>query len=317
MIRYVINRLLLMIPVTLGVTIIIFTIMYFTPGDPAFVILGPNATYEQVEQKRQELGFYDSYPVRLGKYLNEVFLHGNFGNSYVNNRSVSNDILSRYPYTATVAFFSIVLAMCVGIPLGVVAATHQNKIGDYIAMLISFLGVSMPNFWVGLLLVILFALTLGWLPALGINGAKYYILPCIACSLNGIASLARQTRSSMLEVIRSDYIVTARSKGQSEAKVIYRHALSNALIPVVTSAGVSFGAMLGGTLVIETVFAIPGLGTYMVTAINNRDYPAIQGAVICVAITFSVVMLLVDLIYAFIDPRIRAQYQGKRRMKKV
>lgn len=310
MIKYIIGRLLLMIPVTLGVTIVIFTIMYFTPGDPALIILGPNATFEEIENKREELGFYEPYLVRLGTYLKDVFLRFDFGNSYVNNRSISKDILSRFPYTATVAFFSMVLSLCIGVPLGVVAATNQNKFGDYIAMLISFIGVSLPNFWVGLLLVILFALNLGWLPALGIDGFKYYIMPCIACSLNGIASLARQTRSSMLEVIRSDYIVTARSKGQAESKVIYRHALSNALIPVVTSAGGSFGAMLGGTLVIETVFAIPGLGTFMVNAIGNRDYPAIQGGVICVAITFSIVMLIVDLVYAFIDPRIRAQYRG-------
>ena len=312
MIRYILNRLLLMIPVVLGVTIVIFSIMYLSPGDPALTILGPNAKYEELEEKRDELGYYDPFVVRLGNYLNNVFLHLNFGRSYINNRSVSSDILSRFPYTAIVASLSILLSLCIGVPLGVVAATHHNKFGDYIAMLISFLGVSMPNFWVGLLLVILFSLTLGWLPALGIGGIQYYIIPCFACALSGIASMARQTRSSMLEVIRADFIVTARSKGQTESKVIYWHALSNALIPVVTSAGGSFGAMLGGTLVIETVFAIPGLGTYMVTAIGNRDYPAIQGAVICVSITFSIVMLIVDLLYAFIDPRIRAQYQGKR-----
>lgn len=314
-IKYIIKRLLLMIPVTLGVTIIIFTIMYFTPGDPALVVLGPNATMEQIEEKRQEMGLYDPYPVRLTNYLRDVFIHGDLGKSYITNRSVSGDILARFPYTAIIAFFCMAISLCIGVPLGVAAARHQNKLGDYVAMLISFFGVSMPNFWVGLLLVILFALTLGWLPALGIGGAKYYILPCIACSFTGIASIARQTRSSMLEVIRADYIVTARSKGQTENKVIYVHALSNALIPVITSAGVSFGTMLGGTLVIETVFSIPGLGTYMVNAVNYRDYTAIQGTVICVAITFSIVMLLVDLIYAFIDPRIKAQYQGQRRIK--
>jgi len=299
-----------MIPVVIGVTIIIFTIMYFSPGDPAQIICGPNATYDEVEAKRIEMGLYDPYIVRLGNYLGAVFLRFDFGRSYINNRPVSTDILSRYPYTATIASLSILLSLLIGVPLGVAAATHQNKFGDYIAMLVSFIGVSMPNFWVGLLLVIWLSLSLGLLPALGVGGIQYYIIPCFACSLQGIASLARQTRSSMLEVIRSDYIVTARSKGQTENKVIYRHALSNALIPVVTSAGGSFGAMLGGTLVIETVFAIPGLGTFMVTAINNRDYPAIQGAVICVAITFSLVMLIVDLIYAFIDPRIWAQYRG-------
>ncbi|MCI9149244.1 MAG: ABC transporter permease [Lachnospiraceae bacterium] len=316
MIRYILKRLLLMLPVLIGVTIMIFTIMYFTPGDPATNILGSNATPEQIEAKKEELGLNAPYPVRLGNYMKDVFFHFDFGHSYINGRSVSEDILSRYPATFTVAFLSIALALCIGVPLGVIAATHQNRIGDYVAMLISLFGVSMPNFWVGLMLVILFALNLGWLPGTGIGGPKYYILPCIACALNGIASLARQTRSSMLEVIRSDYIVTARSKGQTERKVIYRHALTNALIPVVTSAAGAFGSLLGGALVIETVFAIPGLGTYMVSAINNRDYPAIQGSVFFVALTFSLVMLLVDLIYAFIDPRIKAQYQGKVRIKK-
>lgn len=315
MLRYILKRLLLMLPVLIGVTIMIFTIMYFTPGDPASNILGSNATPEQIEAKKEELGLNDSYVVRLGNYMKDVFFHFDFGRSYINGRSVSEDILSRYPATFTVAFLSIALALCIGIPLGVIAATHQNKAGDYVAMLISLFGVSMPNFWVGLMLVILFALNLGWLPGTGIGAPKYYILPCIACSLNGIASLARQTRSSMLEVIRADYIVTARSKGQTEHKVIYRHALTNALIPVVTSAAGAFGSLLGGALVIETVFAIPGLGTYMVSAINNRDYPAIQGSVFFVALTFSLVMLLVDLIYAFIDPRIKAQYQGKVRIK--
>ena len=316
MYRYILKRLLLMIPVLLGVTILIFTIMYFAPGDPAAQILGSTASLDQIEAKREELGLNDSYLERLGDYLSDVFLHLDFGKSYINGRSVAQDILSRYPETFTIAIFSILLALIIGIPLGVIAATHQNKLGDYISMIISLLGVSMPNFWVALMLVIWFALGLGWLPATGIGAAKFYVLPCIACAFGGIASIARQTRSSMLEVIRADYIVTARSKGQTEKKVIYRHALSNALIPVITSAAGCFGSLLGGALVIETVFAIPGLGTYMVTAINSRDYPAIQGSIFFVAFTFSIMMLLVDLIYAFVDPRIKAQYQGKVRAKK-
>ncbi|MBQ1312695.1 MAG: ABC transporter permease [Blautia sp.] len=315
MYRYILKRLLLMIPVLIGVTILIFTIMYFTPGDPATQILGSNATLEQLEAKREELGLNDPYFIRLGRYMKDVFLHFDFGNSYINGRSVSKDIFSRYPQTFIIAFFSIALALLIGIPLGVIAATNQNRLGDHIAMLVSLFGVSMPNFWVGLMLVIWFALDLKWLPATGIGAPKYYVLPCIACALNGIASIARQTRSGMLEVIRADYIITARSKGQTETKVIYRHALFNALIPVVTSAAGAFGSLLGGALVIETVFAIPGLGTYMVSAINNRDYPAIQGSVFFVALTFSIIMLLVDLLYAFIDPRIKAQYQGNARIK--
>ena len=305
----------MMIPVVLGVTILIFTIMYFVPGDPAFIILGSNATVEQLEAKREELGLNDPYLVRLGNYMKDVFIKFDFGKSYINNRSVSQEILSRFPRTFVIAFFSIALSILIGVPLGISAATHQNKLGDYISMFLSLIGVSMPSFWIGLMLVIWFALGLHWLPSGGIGGPEYFVLPCIACSFNTIAALARQTRSSMLEVIRSDYIVTARAKGQSEDKVIYRHALKNALIPIITIAGNSFGIALGGALVIETVFSIPGLGMYIVSGINNRDYPVIQGSIIFVAIAFSLVMLIVDLIYAYIDPRIKAQYQVKKKVR--
>jgi len=310
MIIYIIKRLLLMIPIVLGVTILIFTIMYFTPGDPAVIILGANASQEQLEAKREELHLNDGYFVRLGDYLNDVFIEFDFGNSYINNRSVSEAIKERFPRTCLIAFFSMIIAVTFGIPLGIGAAVNQYSWKDSFCMFAALVGVSMPGFWIGLMLVLLFSLKLGWLPASGVGTVAHYIMPCFACSLGGMAGTARQTRSSMLEVIRSDYIVTARAKGQAERKVIYRHALRNALIPVITQAGTSFGLMLGGALVIETVFTIPGLGTYMCSGINNRDYPVIQGSVVFLSIAFSIVMLLVDLIYAFVDPRIKSQYKG-------
>lgn len=313
MINYIVKRLLLMIPIVLGVTILIFTIMYFTPSDPAVIILGANASQEQLEAKREELKLNDGYFSRLGDYLNDVFIKFDFGKSYINNRSVSETIKERFPRTFIIAFFSIILAITFGIPLGIGAAVNQYSWKDSFCMFAALVGVSMPAFWIGLMLVLLFSLKLGWLPASGVGTFAHYIMPCFACSLGGMASTARQTRSSMLEVIRSDYIVTARAKGQTERKVIYRHALLNALIPVITVAGTSFGLMLGGALVIETVFTVPGLGTYMVSGINNRDYPVIQGSVIFLSIVFSIVMLLVDLVYAFVDPRIKSQYErGKR-----
>jgi len=305
----------MMIPVVLGVTVLIFTIMYFTPGDPAQTILGPNASFEQLEAKRAELGLDQPYLTRLLNYLNSVFLHGDLGTSYTNGRSVSADIFDRFPRTAIIAFVSVLLSLIIGIPIGVVSAVHQNTWHDRLGMFVSLVGVSMPAFWVGLLLVIEFSLRLRWLPSSGIATPLHYVMPCFACSLGGIATMARQTRSSMLEVIRSDYIVTARAKGQTEFKVIYWHALKNALIPIITVAGTSFGIMLGGALVIETVFSIPGLGLYMVKGINNRDYPALQGAVIFLAIVFSLVMLLTDLVYAYVDPRIKGQYQNQRRLR--
>lgn len=308
MLKYILKRLLMMVPVVLAVTVLIFTIMYFVPGDPAIIILGANASEDQLEAKREDLGLNDGYFVSLARYMKKVFIDFDFGNSYINRSDISKEIISRFPRTATIAFFSVLLALSFGIPLGIWSAVNQYTWKDHFSMFAALIGVSMPSFWVGLMLVLVFALKLGWLPPSGISSFKNYILPCIACSLGGMATTARQTRSSMLEVIRSDYIVTARAKGQSERKVIYYHALRNALIPIITEAGTMFGLMLGGALVIETVFSIPGLGTYMVTGINTRDYPAIQGAVIMLSITFGVVMLLVDLLYAFIDPRIRNQY---------
>lgn len=310
MYKYILKRLIWMVPVLLGVAILIYSIMYLTPGDPAVIILGANASSEQLEQKREELGLNDGYFLNLSKYMKNVFLEFNFGNSYINNSNVSHEIISRFPRTLLIAFFSVLLSLVFGIPLGIWSAVNQYSWKDYFSMFVALFGVSIPSFWAGLMLVIVFALKLGWLPPSGIGEIKNYILPVFALSLGGIATTARQTRSSMLEVIRSDYIVTARAKGLSEQKVIYIHALSNALIPIITSAGQGFGIMLGGALVIETVFGIPGLGTYMVTAIGNRDYPAIQGAVIFLSIMFGLVMLIVDLIYAFVDPRIKSQYKN-------
>ncbi len=310
MYKYILKRLVLMIPVILGVTVLIYTIMYFTPGDPAVIILGANASQDQLEQKREDLGLNDGYIVNLGRFMKKAFLEFDFGNSYINNTNIAHEIISRFPRTLTIAFFSVILSLVFGMPLGIWSAVNQYSWKDHFSMFAALFGVSIPSFWAGLMLVIVFALKLGWLPSSGIGEIKYYILPVFALALGGMATTARQTRSSMLEVIRSDYIVTARAKGLSERKVIYRHALRNALIPVITAAGQGFGIMLGGALVIETVFSVPGLGTYMVSAIGNRDYPAIQGAVLFLSIVFGLAMLLVDLIYAFVDPRIKSQYKN-------
>ncbi len=310
MYKYILKRLILMIPVILGVTVLIYTIMYFTPGDPAVIILGANASQDQLEQKREDLGLNDGYIVNLARFMKRAFFEFDFGNSYINNTNIAHEIISQFPRTLTIAFFSVVLSLVFGMPLGIWSAVNQYSWKDHFSMFVALFGVSMPSFWAGLMLVIMFALKLGWLPPSGIGDLKHYILPVFALALGGMATTARQTRSSMLEVIRSDYIVTARAKGLSERKVIYRHALRNALIPVITAAGQGFGIMLGGALVIETVFSIPGLGTYMVSAIGNRDYPAIQGAVVFLSIVFGLAMLLVDLIYAFVDPRIKSQYKN-------
>ena len=303
-----------MIPVILGVTIAIFTIMHFVPGDPAVIILGSEATEAELQSKREALGLTQPFFVQLASYMKSVFLHMDFGTSYITNNSITNELLARLPRTALVGFVSMVLMLLIGIPLGITAAVHQNGFGDRICMIIALAGVSVPSFWLGLLLVIVFALKLGWLPASGIGGFQFYVLPCLASAFGGIAGLARQSRSSMLEVIRSDYVTTARSKGLSERSVIYGHALPNALIPIITGAGSHLAHIFGGSVVIENVFSIPGIGSYMVTAVNNRDYTVVTGSVIFLAVVFSLVMLLVDVIYAFVDPRIKAQYvNGKKK----
>lgn len=318
MTKYIAKRLLWMIPVVLGVTIVIFSIMHFVPGDPAVIILGTEATEAELAAKREQLGLTQPFLVQLLTYMKNVFLHFDFGNSYITNNSITSELLARLPRTALVGFVSMILMLVIGIPLGITAAVHQNGFGDRLCMIIALIGVSVPSFWLGLLLVIAFALKLGWLPASGIGGFEFYILPCIASAFGGIASLARQSRSSMLEVIRSDYVVTARAKGLSENSVIYRHALPNALIPIITVAGSHLAHIFGGSVVIENVFSIPGIGSYMVTAVNNRDYTVVTGCVIFLAVTFSLVMLLVDVVYAFVDPRIKAQYtSGKKRRKEA
>jgi peptide/nickel transport system permease protein len=309
-VKYTLRRLLLLIPVVLGVALLIFIIMSFTPGDPAVIILGENATMEQVAALHVKLGLDQPLLVRFFNYIKGIVLHFDFGTSYTNGRPVRDEILQRFGYTFKIAAFSMVFSLGIGVPLGIVAALNRNTWKDNLSMSVALIGISMPTFWFGLVLSIIFALKLRWLPPSGVGSIKNYIMPCLAVSMPGIAGLARQTRSSLLEVIRADYITTARAKGQTERVITFRHALRNALIPVITQAGAVFGLLMCGTLVAETVFTIPGLGTYMITAIKSRDYPAIQGAVILVSIAFSVVMLLVDLLYAAVDPRIRAQFKN-------
>lgn len=312
MLKFLIKRIIWLIPVFFGIVILIFSIIYISPSDPAAVILGPGAGTQAKEAIRDELGLNDPYFVQLGRYLFNLCVHGDFGSSYVTQVSVISSIKERLPRSLMIGGISMALVIIIGIPLGVFAATHQNKLGDRIATLIALIGVSIPQFWLALLLVVLFTATLHWLPAFGVSSWKSYIMPCIAVSVSTIAGLTRQTRSSMLEVIRSDYITTARAKGVSETLVTYKHALPNALLPLITYVGTELGVIFGGTVVIETIFTIPGIGTYMTTGINNNDLPIVEGCVIVLGMIFAVVMLLVDIAYAFADPRIREQYSRKK-----
>jgi len=313
--RYVLRRLLQMIPVVFGVTILVFTIMYFIPGDPVKMMAGADATPTEIAALRQELGFNDPYLVRLGKFLGDIFLHFDFGVSWVYNTPVTTELLNRLPRTLIIAAICIALQILIGIPLGIIAAVNHNGWGDRLSMFIALFGISMPNFWIALMLVLFFSVKLGWLPPYGLGGIKYYILPCIANAFPGIATQARQTRSSMLEAIRSDYITTARAKGMSEPRILLRHALPNALLPLITIIGNGMGMLLAGTVVIESIFSIPGVGMYLVGGINSRDYAIVQSSVIFLALAFTAVMLMVDLAYAFVDPRIKARFASKKRRK--
>ena len=321
MARYIAKRILWMIPIILGVAILVFTMMTFCPGDPAEIILGTTATVENLAAKRAELGLDQPYLIRLATYLSDVFIHFDLGSSWITNVNIAASIAERMPRTLVLAVITLFIAFGLGIPLGVVAATHQNKWQDHVSMVLALIGVAIPNFWLALLLIILFSVKLGWLPAMGIGtgitGLKYYILPAVSNCAGALANCARQTRSSMLDVIRADYITTARAKGVPESAVISKHALKNALIPIITMMGTSFGRLLGGAMIIETIFSLPGMGSYIIGAVNNRDYPIVQGGSIVLAIAFSIAMLLIDLLYAAVDPRIKAQYANSGKGKKV
>lgn len=313
--RYILKRLLWMIPVALGVAILVFTLMTFCPGDPAEIILGSTATEENLEAKREELGLNDPYLVRLGTFLSDTFIRFDLGESWSSGVSIADSIADRLPRTLTLAISMITISSLVGIPLGVIAAVNQNRWPDNLCMVLALIGVSIPSFWLALLLVIQFSVNWNLLPAMGIGGIEYYILPALAGCTNGIATLARQTRSSMLDVIRADYITTARAKGVPETQVIVKHALKNGLIPIITIIGTQFGKMLGGTMILETIFSIPGMGSLIISAVNGRDYPVVQTGAIFLAIAFSFCMLAVDLLYAAVDPRIKAKYSAKGRRK--
>ena len=307
MLRYIFKRILMMIPVILGITFIIFTIMDLTPGDPARMALGEGASPEAVEQKREELGLNDPFFVRYSKYILNA-LRGDFPNSYNSNVPVLEEVTRRFPTTLKLALLGTALSVIVGVPLGIISAVKQYSLIDTVSLITALLLTSIPAFWMGLMLILTFSLKLDWLPATGIETPVHFILPGISVAINTMASLIRLTRSSMLEVIRADYIRTARAKGATETRVILKHALRNALLPVVTQIGLNFGLQLGGAIIIEQVFAIPGLGTLMINSVRLKDTPMVMMSISFVAIAAGFVNLGIDLIYTLIDPRVKSSY---------
>ena len=317
MVKYILKRVLMVIPVLLGVVLLVFTICEFTPGDPVYSIIGTNVSQEVYEAKKAELGLDRPFLVRYVDYVVGIVTEFDFGVSYGTGRNVGTELMGRLPQTFKLGIASILLSVIIGIPLGVLAATKHNSMRDRVIASGSLVFASIPDFWNGIMLMLFFALYLGILPATGTDSWKGYILPIVSLGLPPVASLTRMTRSSMLETIRQDYIRTARAKGLPEGTVIKRHALRNSLIPVMTTVGALMGSTVAGSVVVETLFGIPGVGTLLRNAITTRDYPLMQGGVLMLAIWISLVNLLVDVLYAVVDPRIRAVYSAGKTRKKA
>ncbi|GAA0372881.1 ABC transporter permease [Bacillus horti] len=303
MIKFIVRRLIQLIPVLVGISILVFSLMHLIPGDPAIVIAGESAPPQQVENLRERLGLNDPVPVQYFKYMGNL-LTGDLGTSIRSNQPVWNEIQARIGITVAIAFYSTILSVFLGLIFGIISAVRHYSVTDVLIMIVALFGLSMPNFWLGLMLMQVFTIELGWLPPSGWGTLEQAIMPILALGTSGAAIIARMTRSSMLEVISQDYIQTARAKGVSERIVIYRHALKNALIPVVTVAGLEFGSLLGGAVITEAVFAINGLGQLILNSIRVRDFPVAQGTILILALMFVLVNLIVDIAYRFLNKRI-------------
>lgn len=308
MIKYITRRVLLIVPVLLGVSVIVFGIMHLTPGDPAILMLGEAAPEAEYEALRERLGLNEPIHVQYGLWLGRM-VQLDFGRSIRSGRPVVAEISSRLPATIELAVLATLLAIVIGVPLGVVSANRPNSVVDHSATVAAFGGLAMPVFWQGLMMILIFSVWLGWLPSSGrLGGWSYYILPTLTLGTSAIAAITRMTRSTMLETLNQDYVRTARSKGVFERKIIYRHALRNAMIPVVTVIGLQFGTLLSGAVITETIFSWPGIGRLAVDAIRSKDFPVVQGVVMVFAIMYALVNLFVDVLYAYLDPRLKTRY---------
>ena len=310
MLRYTIKRLLFIIPMMLGVILLVFSLINLVPGNPGRTILGITASQEAVDAMNEELGYYDPFIVKLVDYLRGVFLHFDFGESYVSGEPVLHEILINFKSTLRLTVLCTIAMALVGIPLGILAAVKQYSAVDDVIRIGAITLNSVPSFWLSMIGILVFALYLGLLPSNGVDTWRSYVLPVGINALTSGAALVRMTRTIMLETIREDYVRTARAKGCSERTVRWKHAFANASLPIIASLGISFGSMLGGTVIIESVFSMPGLGTVAMNAVNTKDLPLVMGCTIFIAAIFSVIVVLVDLISAWVDPRVRAKFSG-------
>ncbi len=301
---YIIRRILATIPVLLGVSLLVFLMLHAIPGDPVRLIVGEFAPQETVDAITRQLGLDRPLHVQFFNFLSNA-VRGDLGRSLITNRDITQEIVNRFPLTFKIAVLAVLLQIIIGLGLGIMAALNHRKILDNVAMIGALLGVSMPSFWLALLLMLVFGVGLKWLPISGYFGFKSLILPAVTLGLLTGARIARMTRSSVLEVLNQDFVRTARAKGLKERIVIYKHVLKNALIPIVTLVGMSFGSLLGGAIITETVFALPGIAQLAINGINRRDFPMVQGVVLVIAVSFTLCNLLVDVVYSVLDPRIR------------
>jgi len=316
MAKYFFRRLISMLFVLLAAIVLVFTLMEFAPGDPVMTMLGEGGTAEQIAALREKLGLAQPYIVRLGSFI-WGFLHADLGESYRSGLPVFSEIISRYPITLKLTFGSVALGILIGVPAGIVSSVKQYSVFDRIFTSVSLFGVSAPSFWIAMLLVLIFSVKLGWLPPTGTYSFEYWILPVLTMGLQTSASIMRMTRSSILEVVRQDYIRTARAKGQSERAIIFKHVLPNALIPILTVVGIDICGFLGGSVLVETVFAMPGLGKFILDCVNFKDYPAVLGGILWISLNCVVITFIIDMLYGVVDPRIKSMYGAKKSKAKA
>ncbi len=314
--KYIGKRLLMMIPVLLGISFVVFSLLELSPGSPAQIILGMRATPESIAALEAEMGLDQPFLTRYFTYMWDI-IQGDWGNSYRTGLPVFEEIFARVPDTLALAFGSMVMMVVLSIPIGILSAVKQYSVLDSATLAGALLLSSMPGFWLGTIMILFFALNLGWLPAKGGGSIEGFIMPCFALAASSMATLVRLTRSNMLEVIRADYIKMARAKGATEKRVILIHALRNACLPIVTIVGMNFAKLLGGTMIIESVFAISGLGSLAVTAVTQLDIPMVMGEVLFISAIIGLMNLLIDILYVYIDPRLKSQYVSPKRAKRL
>lgn len=305
--KYILKRILILIPTIIGVSFVVFSLLYLSPGDAALASAGPNAPKETVEILRNKMGLNDPFLIQYGRFLKNLIFHFDLGTSYQSKTPVIEKILRVFPNTLKLAGVSLIFAIISGIILGVIAGINKNNIIDSIISFAGMIGLAMPIFWSGLLLIIIFSSKLKLLPASGFSSWRHMILPVLALGLQTSSSIMRMTRSSMIEVLDKDYIRTARAKGLKKSRIIFIHALKNAMIPIITTIGLQAGGLLGGSILTETVFSISGIGRLMVDSVKTRDYPVILGGVMFIALVYSIISIIVDILYGFLNPQIKME----------